>query len=381
MKFLMSVLLFLGLFQGGEPDAETHAAYDKEMSQISDSVRTVLDEHFVSSFTFGAAGDVLIHDHLYEDVETGDGYDFISRVTEVSPYLQKQDLVFLNQETPIGGEALGLSGYPSFNAPLEALDLLEHFDTDIVSFANNHTLDRGAEGVQATLENFEERGIEYVGAAKSEADSQRDRIIEVNGITVGFLGYTYGTNGIPVPEGQDYLVNLIDDRPINEEISELDAQVDLLVVSMHQGVEYEPYPREAHRQQMLEMTENGADIILGHHPHVLQPVEIHERDDGSEAVIAYSLANFFSAQQDLETKIGGIIEFDIDKKSSDEEAVINNIRFMPTYVASQGYDNFNLVPLADAGEYGLEDAGSVYQDVNAHMTEYTEQMEIVEYLE
>lgn len=379
MKFLLPVLLFLGLF-GGAPDEAPHGKFDKELAQLAPaSVETVIAEHFVQSFSFGAAGDVLIHDHLYEDVKTEEGYDFVSRVQEVSPYLQKQDLVFLNQETPIGGEALGLSGYPNFNSPVEAADLLEEFGTDIVSNANNHTLDKKEEGILRTIELFEERGIEYVGANKSAEDAERDRIIEVDGITVGFLGYTYGTNGMPIPEGKDYLVNLIDSSPIYEEVEALDEKVDLLVVSMHQGVEYEPYPRDEHRQQMLEITEHGADVVLGHHPHVLQPIEINETEDGREAVIAYSLANFFSAQQSLETKLGGIIEFDVKKQAG--ETSVNQVRFMPTYVSSQEYDNFQLVPLADAGNYGLEDADSVYEDVSTHMTEYSDQVEIVEYLE
>ncbi|AKG74568.1 CapA family protein [Salinicoccus halodurans] len=379
MKFLLPVLMFLGLFGGGA-DAGPAETFEKELAPLeASSVETVIAEHFTKHFSFAGAGDVLIHDHLYEDVETEDGYDFISRVAEVSPYMQNKDLTFLNQETPIGGEALGLSGYPNFNSPVEAADLLKEFGADIVSNANNHTLDKKEEGILRTIDLFEEKGIEYVGANKSEKDAERDRILEVNGIKVGFLGYTYGTNGMPVPEGKDYLVNLIDGSPINQDIEELDAKVDLLIVSMHQGVEYEEYPREEHRQQMLEMTEHGADVVLGHHPHVLQPIEINETEDGREAVIAYSLGNFFSAQQSLETKLGGIIGFDVTKQGG--ETSVENIEFMPTYVASEEYDNFQLVPLADAAEHGLDDAESVYDGVSSHMTEYSGEVEIVEYLE
>lgn len=379
MRFLLPVLLFLGLF-GSVSDAGPNETFDKDLKQLEvSSVEAVISEHFSKGFSFAGAGDVLIHDHLYEDVETEEGYDFASRVQEVAPYMQKRDLVFLNQETPIGGEALGLSGYPNFNSPLEAADLLKTFDADIVSNANNHTLDKKEEGILRTIDLFEEKNIEYVGANKSLEDAERDRILEVNGIKVGFLGYTYGTNGMPVPEGKDYLVNLIDGSPINQDIEALDEKVDLLIVSMHQGVEYEEYPREEHRQQMLEMTERGADVVLGHHPHVLQPIEINETSDGREAVIAYSLGNFFSAQQSLETKLGGIIGFDVTKQGG--ETSVDNIEFMPTYVSSQEYDNFQLVPLADAADYGLEEAGSIYEDVSSHMTEYSDQVDIVQHLE
>lgn len=379
MKFLLPVLLFFGLF-GSASQAGPHETYAKELAPLEvSSVEAVISEHFYKSFSFAGAGDVLVHDHLYEDLATENGYDFVTPVQEVSPYLKKKDLVFLNQETPIGGEALGLSGYPNFNSPVETADMHEAFGTDIVSNANNHTLDKKEEGILRTIDLFEKKGIEYVGANKSREDAERDRILEVNGIKVGFLGYTYGTNGMPVPEGKDYLVNLIDGSPINQDIEELDEKVDLLIVSMHQGVEYEEHPRKEHRQQMLEMTEHGADVVLGHHPHVLQPIEINETEDGREAVIAYSLGNFFSAQQSLETKLGGVIGFDVTKQGG--ETSVDDVEFMPTYVSSQEYDDFQLVPLADAADYGLEDAGSVYENVSSRMTEYSDQVKIVEYME
>src|SRR5699024_12181361 len=119
-----------------------------------------ISQYLDSSFTFAATEDILVHDYLYEDVMTEDGYDFTSRVETVAPYLQQQDLVFMKQETPIGGEELGLSGYPTFNAPEEVADMLSYFDADIVNFGNNHTLDRSTEGVVQTAENLTERGIE-----------------------------------------------------------------------------------------------------------------------------------------------------------------------------------------------------------------------------
>ncbi|MHC0552957.1 CapA family protein [Salinicoccus sp. CNSTN-B1] len=379
----MMMLLMLS-FPFGDADYEAHAVYDKTLEQISgDAIHTVVDTHFdlKTSFNFAATGDVLIHDHLYEDVETESGYDFNSRVDEVAPYLQDKDLVFMNQETPIGGEALRLSGYPMFNAPLEAADLLEHLNADVVSLANNHTLDRSTEGVERTTDVLKEKGIEYVGANVSPEDRKRQRIIDVEGVSVGFLAYTYGTNGIPVPEGEDHLVNLIDMPTILSDMEDLRDDVDMLVVSMHQGNEYEEFPRDEHVQQFEQIADAGADIILGHHPHVLQPVDIYEREDGEETVIAYSLGNFFSAQQSLETKLGGIIGFDITYSGGDEEISVDAVKFMPTYMHSNEFDDFELVPLTDAAEYGLNDADGVYQDVSDHMKYYTDEVEVVEYLE
>ncbi|MFC3420104.1 CapA family protein [Salinicoccus hispanicus] len=381
---MIRILMFMMLSWpfGGEVDSAVHEAYAKDIGPVSgEKIDHVVSTYFEKSFTFAATGDVLIHDHLYEDVATESGYDFISRVDEVAPYLKNQDLVFLNQETPIGGEELRLSGYPAFNAPLETADLLEYLNADIVSLANNHALDRSTLGVEKTTEILNEKGIEYVGANASAEDAARERVIEVDGIEVGFLAYTYGTNGIPVPQGQEYLVNFIDMPTILSDMEALRDAVDLLVVSMHQGVEYAPLPREDHVIQFEQIAEAGADIVLGHHPHVLQPVDIYEREDGGETIIAYSLANFFSAQQDLQTKLGGIIEFDVRHQVNGGETAINGIRFMPTYVHSNEYTDFELVPLADAEAYGMADAADIYSDVSEHMRTYTDELEVVQYLE
>lgn len=372
MQILLSVLLFLNIFASS--DNAPLEVYTKEFNTIDkEAFFANLGQYLDSSMTFAATGDILIHDYLYEDVQTADGYDFTSRVETVAPYLQKQDLVFMNQETPIGGEELGLSGYPTFNAPEEVADLLSYFDADVVNFANNHTLDRSTDGVLATAENLTERGIDYIGANVSAEDSARDRIFTVNDIDVGFLAYTYGTNGIPVPEGQEYLVNLIDMPNILSDIENLRDKVDVLIVSYHQGVEYDEFPREEHVPEYRTMAEAGADIVVGSHPHTLQPIEHYERDDGSEAVIAYSMSNFFSAQQSLNTRLGGILEVTLNKSNNDTE--IGTVRFMPTYVDSNEYEDFYLHPL---GDMGMDD---VYEDVEAHMTSYSDKVDVVPYLD
>ena len=238
MKFLPIVIMFFSFFTSNTTDEV--ASLERDFQMIDEgALYQNISQYLDSSFTFAATGDILVHDYLYEDVMTEDGYDFTSRVETVAPYLQQQDLVFLNQETPIGGEELTLSGYPTFNAPVEVADLLAYFDADIVNLANNHTLDRGAEGIERTTENLKDRDIDYVGANVSEEDMNRDRIFTVNGIDVGFLAYTYGTNGIPVPEVEEYLVNIIDMPRILSDIEDLRDKVDVLIVSYHQGIEYD----------------------------------------------------------------------------------------------------------------------------------------------
>jgi poly-gamma-glutamate synthesis protein (capsule biosynthesis protein) len=371
MKFLPIVIMFFSFFTSNTTDEV--ASLERDFQMIDEgALYQNISQYLDSSFTFAATGDILVHDYLYEDVMTEDGYDFTSRVETVAPYLQQQDLVFLNQETPIGGEELTLSGYPTFNAPVEVADLLAYFDAGIVNLANNHTLDRGAEGIERTTENLKDRDIDYVGANVSEEDMNRDRIFTVNGIDVGFLAYTYGTNGIPVPEGEEYLVNIIDMPRILSDIEDLRDKVDVLIVSYHQGIEYDDYPREEHIPEYQTIAEAGADIIVGSHPHTLQPIEHYEREDGSEAVIAYSMSNFLSAQQTLNTRLGGILEVTVEEKGEDID--VSKVRFMPTYVDSNEYEDFYLHPLADMN---MDD---VYQDVSEKMTSYSDKVEIVDYL-
>lgn len=349
------------------------------MSAATSGLQSVGSSNFVDlspvkSFDFRATGDILVHDYLYEDVKQDDGsYDFNSRVKSIEPYLKDADFVYLNQETPIGGEELGLSGYPTFNAPEEVADLLEYLHADVVNLANNHILDRSTDGVLKTVERLKERGIDYVGANISEEDMNRMRVFLVNGLKVGMSGYTYGTNGIETPEGQDYLVNYDYLDLILEDVEKLKEVSDVQIISMHRGVEYAEFPEEADRRVYEQIAEAGVDLIIASHPHTLQPVDIYKTSDGREVPIAYSMSNFFSAQQTLNTKLGGIFDFEVKKIGT--TVMVPKVRFMPTYVKSNEYEDFNLIPLNDA------EMPDVYKDVESHMKSYTDKLEVVPYLE
>ncbi|CAD2073933.1 CapA family protein [Phocicoccus pinnipedialis] len=333
----------------------------------------LIDWSPIKSFNFRATGDILVHDYLYEDVQQEDGsYEFKSRVESIEPYLKDADFVYINQETPIGGEELGLSGYPTFNAPTEVADLLEYLQADVVNLANNHILDRSTEGVLKTIERLQERGIDYIGANISEGDRNRQRVFNVNGIKVGMNGYTYGTNGIETPPGQGYLVNYDYFDLILEDIEKLKEVSDVQIISMHRGVEYADFPEEIDRSMYEQIAEAGIDLIIASHPHTLQPVDIYTTSDGREVPIAYSMSNFFSAQQSLNTKIGGIFEFEVKKIGT--TLMVPKVRFMPTYVRSNEYTNFYLMPLKDV------DMPDVYKDVESHMKSYTDKIEVVPYL-
>ncbi|MDQ0158913.1 poly-gamma-glutamate synthesis protein (capsule biosynthesis protein) [Alkalibacillus salilacus] len=335
------------------------------------------------SITLNAVGDILIHDRVYSGAKEGQTYDFKPMLSMIKPQLESADLLFANQETMLAGEELGLSGYPQFNAPKSVADALKYVSTDIVSLANNHTLDYGQEAIEKTTNHLNDLSIDYIGSYHSESDQQEARILEKNGISVGFTAYTYGTNGIPRPEDKDYLVQYINDGNIKEDINEIEDQADFTVVSLHFGNQYEPLPTEDQKELVRELTEAGADIILGHHPHVLQPFE-QVKTENHQSVVIYSLGNFLSGQREFDRRIGGILQLQLDKGlfNQTSETSVSNIRFMPTYVEfdDQGdiMHDVEVVPLIDSS---ITDLDTNYNDVENHMKHYSEQIQVVPHLE
>src|SRR5699024_2704603 len=161
----------------------------------------------------------------------------------ISDYLKDPTLTMANQETVIGGEELGLSGYPRFNSPVEISDHIRELGVDVVTTANNHTLDKGEKAIKNAIQHYEDIGMVYTGSFKSKEDKENIRVIETEeGISVAFLSYTYGTNGIPVPDGKEYLVNLIDREQIKEEVEQAEQVADVTILSYHFGNEYERMP-------------------------------------------------------------------------------------------------------------------------------------------
>lgn len=320
--------------------------------------------------TIGAVGDILIHDRVYNPVKTAEGFDFNPLLSAVKPLLSAPDLVLANQETILGGEALGLSGYPRFNSPQEVGDALKAAGIDVVSTANNHALDRGAEGVAASIRYLDQIGLDHVGTYASPEDEKQIKTIDRNGIRIAFLSYTFGTNGIPVPEGKEYMVHLIDKNKMSLDIKKARQQSDLVVMSLHWGTEYQTMPDDTQKQLARFLADEGADVIFGSHPHVLQPMEWLTASDGRKALVVYSLGNFLSGQKDDGTDLGGLATIDVTKTTTDDQASISlsNLEFFPTYVALTKESRYKTVPLEDAGSYGLKNSDQQLQEVMTHMT-------------
>jgi poly-gamma-glutamate capsule biosynthesis protein CapA/YwtB (metallophosphatase superfamily) len=320
----------------------------------------------ITTVKIAAIGDILIHNVVYYDAKTTDGgYDFKPMFEPVKQYLETADITIANQETMIGGTEIGLSSYPRFNSPFEVGDALKYVGVDVVTLANNHTLDRGETAIQNAIKHWNSLNITYTGAYKSKEDSEQIRYMNKNDIKFSFLSYTYGTNGIPIPKGKDYLVNLINKDKMKKEISEAKQNSDVVIVSMHFGNEYEMMPNNYQIDLAEFLAKEGVDIVIGHHPHVLQPVQWITRPDGKKTFVAYSLGNFISAMYGVDQLVGGILQLDVEKKviGKNIEISLKEPTFIPTYTHAPGFKNFRILPMASVTNDQLK-------NVNEHLTRY-----------
>jgi poly-gamma-glutamate capsule biosynthesis protein CapA/YwtB (metallophosphatase superfamily) len=330
---------------------DKHASLPHSTREIPSDGKTMK-----STATIAAIGDILLHDRVYEDAQAGSNYDFSPMFAQVKDMLSNPDFLIANQESTPGGSEIGLSSYPLFNSPKEIVKSLQEVGVDAVTTANNHSLDQGEEGLLSAIDYYEKISMPYVGAFKSQKDQETIRTFNVNGIKFALLSYTYGTNGIPVPEGKDYLVNLLDEKKMIAEIKKARTlDIDLVVMSLHWGNEYQRFPTDEQQRLANVLTENGADIIFGHHPHVLQPIQTYKTSDGRDAVVIYSLGNFLSGQKDDYKDIGGMAAVQVEKKRSPTGAVISypSIEFQPTFVAQVNYTNYRIYPLDFAQRNGM----------------------------
>ena len=244
------------------------------------------------------AGDVLLHTRLAYWSEDGKGgYDFNPIFKLIKPIIKKADLAIVNQETILGGKELRVSGYPTFNGPYELGDAIANAGFDVVLQSNNHSLDRGEQGIYNCL-NFWKKypKIKTVGINTSEAQKKKLCIYKKNGIKVAILNYTYGTNGIPLPKGMPYAVNyLVKDEVIND-IKRAEKEADFTIVCPHWGTEYFRGISDYQKIWSKIFVENGVDLVLGAHPHVIEPIKyVTDKKTGHKMLVYYSLGNFVNS--------------------------------------------------------------------------------------
>lgn len=353
-----------------------------------------MDDNY-GKVTLGATGDILLHKRVYNKAKKDDGFDFTEMFSEVKPLFSEDHLIIVNQESIIGGEEMGLSCFPHFNSPVEIGYTLKDMNVDIVNIANNHTLDHGEKGILKSIENWEKIGLPYVGAYKSKEDQETLRIIHKNGLRICFLSYTRTTGGKKVPKGKEYLINqygptrfagyrdVAGVRRLINQIRKRDL-ADVVVLSIHFGKEYQMLPTAYQTETASNLSDAGADVIIGHHPHVLQPPAFLTNSKGETTFTAYSLGNFFSGQRGLYRQIGGYMTIDIEKPDQGSILNINNPSMTLTYVDSTDKSDNKMYLLKDIVEsqktiktnIGEFDSKMVYQRMIDHMTKWIPDLDI-----
>ena len=283
-------------------------------------------ENEVYTLSLLATGDALIHNAVYWEYslggkETGP-YNFDGALDYIRDIVSKYDIAYYNQETPFAGG--NPSGYPRFSTPKEFGDAMIKAGFNMVSLATNHTMDRGENGVINFYNYFKDKDdIVYNGIADSKESRTNYIIGEKNNITYTMLSYTTSTNGLPVPSGKDYLVNVYDEEKVKEDIEALRDKVDVLIVAMHWGVEYASTPNDNQKEIAKYLADLGVDIVIGAHPHVLQPITWID-----DTLVMYSLGNFISNQygtDDYNKLVGFMATLDITKTVTPEGEVTIDI--------------------------------------------------------
>ena len=290
--------------------------------------------------TIRAAGDVMMHDEqLRAAARPGEGYDFSPQYDLIAESLSAADYTIANLETTVGLYSDNpYSGYPMFNAPPELLTALHDAGIDFVSMANNHILDRYFDGMLYTIDNVEAMGLDYGGANRSKEQKETPNIVEVGGVRLGMLCYAEHTNEMDVysdPRAREYGVNYIEGTDFAAEVRKLrEAGADVVIAMLHWGDEYERWANSYQRSLAEELVAAGVDVILGGHPHVVQPAGMRELTlaDGTEheALIAFSLGNFNSGMVDEYANAGAILEFTLVEQEEGGFS-IEDIGFVPTY--------------------------------------------------
>ena len=294
-------------------------------------------------------GDNLLHMPVIRNGEQEDGtYNFDSLYEVLKPYFENADISVIVQETVLGGEELGYSGYPMFNTPQAVGDSLVNAGFDVVLHATNHTLDKGSKGVKNTLEYWKKHPeVTVLGINDSQEKQDQITYYEKNDIKFAMLNYTDSTNGIPLPQDKKYLVNTVDEERIIRDLSIAEENADFTIVFMHWGVEYHLSESQAQTKLATLMCENGADLIMGSHPHVIQPVKWIEADNGNKALVFYSLGNYVSRQKEANNLLGIMADVKI-YKDIDGKTFVKEASVMPTVthynVNSRG---FKVYPLKD----------------------------------
>ncbi len=286
-----------------------------------------------ASVSFLGCGDNIVYYGNVRDAQgrsdAGRTYGFKYSYEEVASYIASADVAFINQETLMCGDGYEFDYYPTFNGPQDmGYDLCE-LGFDVVNLANNHMLDKTGDGLVKTMDFWKTMPVLMIGGYDSEEDFNTPRYLESNGLKIAFLSYTYGTNGFRIADGINAWIPYLGEEEIKLQTAKARENADVVIVSVHWGEEGAFSPSEDQKKYASLFAECGVDAVIGHHPHVVQPVEWIDRPDGGRMLCVYSLGNFMAEQAYDYNMVGAMIQFNINR-ASDGKITIENPLFIPT---------------------------------------------------
>lgn len=332
----LAIALALILFMNGQNHQKTDGPIfgDKQSeSQLggSEVLKEETEEKEPESMQIVMVGDMLMHDKIIASGKKEDGtYNFDHLFTHVAEFISAADLAIVNQETMMGGPSYGYTGYPSFNSPYALADAEVKAGFDVLLLATNHTLDKTKKGVLNCMEYLDTNHptLGYVGINHSQ-EEQDNKIYtyEANGITVAILNYTYGTNGIPIPSDMPWIVNMLDEEKVRSDIRKAEEIADFTIVCPHWGTEYKLEADSSQKKWANIFLEEGADLVLGAHPHVIEPIEWLTHENGNDMLVYYSLGNFVNGTSSTghgvtNRMVGGIADVTLQRNEDTGEVEI-----------------------------------------------------------
>jgi len=367
----------------------------KDSIPIKDNIQSSKTQD-INEVNIVAVGDIIIHeDQLKAQLDENTGkYNFENNFKYVKTHIKAADIALANLETTLAGEEQKYTGFPLFNSPSSIVDAVEDCGFDVLSTVNNHTIDRGSLGVFSTLKEIKKRNLKSVGT-RASLGKKPYIIEEVKGMKIGIISYSYETprkgniktlNALEIPSDVVNLINTFSYEYIKEDLSKIKAQIDEMKISgaeaivfiIHWGNEFERKPNVHQESIANELCDYGVDVILGSHPHVIQPIEyITSKKTGKRSLVAYSMGNLISNQQyertnNRYTEDGLIVNIQIRKNKSSKEITISEVSYIPTWVHRYSYNNkfvYEILPLTDAlaskGQYNLNDEVEVWRAENS----------------
>lgn len=361
VALLLCVSLFALAFLWFADQTDTTATNENSQTKTS-------AQHDDRTLRIVATGDMIPHDSINSAAKQSDGsYDYLQFMQNMKPYFDEADVRFCNQATLAGGSQYGISGYPVFNAPTDFTRDLAAAGCNVINTGSNHSNDKNQEVLEASVAEWDKYPDVYAvaGANRSQDESNKIRYFEVEGVKFAFVSYTTYLNS---PNKKPYSVTLYSNELAKKQITEARKNADIVMVSMRWGTEYSTSINASQETQSQYLADQGADIILGHGPHVLEPVKKLKGKNGQQTYVWYSLGNFLNAQLEIESLISGFAVMDVDKESKK----IASIGYLPVYMHYEWSDADkaaeNLMARSNFAMYLLEESAEPLQQSQNNTT-------------